>query len=205
MARLRSRGALVVTSWSSIRIRPSVTSSSPTIMRSAVDFPDPDGPTMIMNSPSLTSNESRLTATVSFGNRRVMFSSWMSAMALSLHGAGREARHDASLEDQDGDDDRHGDDHCRRGDLSRGLLELGFALEEGDCRGHGPRRVGRGQRDREQEIVPGEDEGEDGGREHPGSSERDKDAPECLVRRGAVDLRGLLELPRDLAEVRREE
>ena len=28
-------------------------SSSPAIMRSAVDFPQPDGPTRIMNSPSL--------------------------------------------------------------------------------------------------------------------------------------------------------
>ena len=93
-------------------------------MRSTVDFPEPDGPTMIMNSPSLISRLRWLTATVPSGNRRLMFSSWMSAMALSLHGAGCEAGHDALLEDQDRDDDRHGDDHGGRRDLAGGLLEL---------------------------------------------------------------------------------
>ena len=34
---------------------PEVMSSSPTIIRSSVDFPQPDGPTRIMNSPSATS------------------------------------------------------------------------------------------------------------------------------------------------------
>jgi hypothetical protein len=41
---------------------PSVMSSSPAIIRSAVDFPQPDGPTRIMNSPSLMSRSIALTA-----------------------------------------------------------------------------------------------------------------------------------------------
>src|ERR1700704_1359764 len=184
-----------------MRIAPAVMSSRPTIMRSRVDFPEPDGPTMIMNSPSLISRLIRSTATVPSGNRRVTLSSWMSAMALPLHGSGCESRHDASLEDEDRDDHGDGDDHGGRRDLSGGLLELRVALEEGDRRGDGPRPVGRGQRDCEQEVVPGEDEGEDGGREHARRGERHDDAPERLERCGAVDFRRLLQLPRNLAEV----
>ncbi len=51
----RSFGALSFTTASPILSSPSVMSSSPAIMRSAVDFPQPDGPTRITNSPSLIS------------------------------------------------------------------------------------------------------------------------------------------------------
>ena len=37
-------------------------SSRPTIIRSSVDFPHPDGPTRIMNSPSAMSSETSFTA-----------------------------------------------------------------------------------------------------------------------------------------------
>ena len=51
----RSFGALSFTTSSPIRSSPSVMSSSPAIIRSAVDLPQPDGPTRITNSPSLIS------------------------------------------------------------------------------------------------------------------------------------------------------
>ena len=41
---------------------PEVMSSRPTIIRSSVDFPQPDGPTRIMNSPSATSMLTSFTA-----------------------------------------------------------------------------------------------------------------------------------------------
>jgi hypothetical protein len=41
---------------------PDVMSSRPTIIRSSVDFPHPDGPTRIMNSPSAMSMLTSLTA-----------------------------------------------------------------------------------------------------------------------------------------------
>jgi hypothetical protein len=41
---------------------PSVMSSNPAIIRNAVDFPHPDGPTKIMNSPSPISRSTFLTA-----------------------------------------------------------------------------------------------------------------------------------------------
>ena len=48
----RSFGALSLTTLSPIRSSPPVMSSSPAIIRSAVDLPQPEGPTRITNSPS---------------------------------------------------------------------------------------------------------------------------------------------------------
>ncbi len=55
----RSFGERSVTCVSSIQISPAVTSSSPASIRRIVDFPQPDGPTRTMNSPSSISSESR--------------------------------------------------------------------------------------------------------------------------------------------------
>src|SRR4051812_41753326 len=46
-------GGLSLTTSSPILISPSVTFSRPAPIRSAVDLPEPEGPTRIMNSPSL--------------------------------------------------------------------------------------------------------------------------------------------------------
>jgi hypothetical protein len=48
-------------------MRPSVTSSSPAIIRSSVDFPHPDGPTSTMNSPSRMSSVIASIAVTPFG------------------------------------------------------------------------------------------------------------------------------------------
>ena len=58
MAMSRSLGGRSLTTRSPIVIVPELISSSPAIERSAVDFPQPDGPTRTMNSPSLTSSDS---------------------------------------------------------------------------------------------------------------------------------------------------
>src|ERR1700734_2284150 len=47
----RSFGATEFTSLPSMRISPSLTVSSPAIIASSVDLPQPDGPTRAMNSP----------------------------------------------------------------------------------------------------------------------------------------------------------
>ncbi len=52
MAISRSRGAFSLTRWPPILSSPSEISSSPAIMLSVVDFPQPDGPTRMTNSPS---------------------------------------------------------------------------------------------------------------------------------------------------------
>ena len=51
MAMSRSFGATELTSLPSMRISPSLTVSSPAIMASRVDLPQPDGPTSATNSP----------------------------------------------------------------------------------------------------------------------------------------------------------
>jgi len=64
IAMSRSRGERLLTTRSPISSSPSEMSSRPAIMRSAVDFPQPDGPTRIMNSPSSMSRLMCLTASV---------------------------------------------------------------------------------------------------------------------------------------------
>ena len=51
MAMSRSFGATELTSLPSMRISPSLTLSSPAIIASSVDLPQPEGPTSATNSP----------------------------------------------------------------------------------------------------------------------------------------------------------
>src|SRR4051794_56740 len=107
----RSLGAMSFTTLPPMRSSPSVMSSSPAIMFSVVDFPHPDGPTRMMNSPSAMSRLMWSTASAPSGYRLVTSLSSISATVdLPLHGAGREPGDDASLEEQHEHDDRHGDD-----------------------------------------------------------------------------------------------
>src|SRR5690554_914354 len=54
MPKSRCSAATVSTRWSSIKISPWVRGSSPARQLSAVDFPQPDGPSRAMNSPART-------------------------------------------------------------------------------------------------------------------------------------------------------
>src|SRR6186997_1220494 len=113
----RSLGARSFTTLPPIVSLPSVMSSSPAIIRSAVDLPQPEGPTRIMNSPSPTSRLMSLTASEPSAKTLVIPSRVISDIAgsLSLDGPGGEAGDDAALEEEDEDDDRHGHHHgCRR-------------------------------------------------------------------------------------------
>ena len=62
MAMSRSRGGTSLTTLPPIQISPSVISSSPAIMRSVVDLPQPDGPTSTTNSWSAISRSIPRTA-----------------------------------------------------------------------------------------------------------------------------------------------
>src|SRR3954468_3935038 len=117
----RSFGAISLTTRSPIRSSPSVMSSRPAIIRSAVDLPQPEGPTRIMNSPSATSRLISLTASKPSAKRLLTRSRTISdipSLSLSLDRAGGQPGDDAALEDQHEDDDRHGDDHARGGDVA---------------------------------------------------------------------------------------
>src|SRR3954449_6407085 len=63
----RSFGATSLTTRSPIEIAPADASSSPATIRSAVDLPEPDGPTRTVNSPSPISRSSPSTARVPSG------------------------------------------------------------------------------------------------------------------------------------------
>src|SRR4051794_4472135 len=104
---------------------PDVMSSSPTIIRSSVDLPQPEGPTRIMNSPSAISRLTSLTAGKPSPYFLTMFFIVMAAIgsvslrcyrASALDGAVGESGDDAPLEDEDEDDDGDGDDHRGGGD-----------------------------------------------------------------------------------------
>ena len=61
MAMPRLTGGRSLTRAPSITMSPEVVCSSPAIMRSSVDLPQPDGPTKTTNSPSRTSSETLFT------------------------------------------------------------------------------------------------------------------------------------------------
>ena len=62
-----------------------------------------------------------------------------------------------------------------------------------------------GEREREQELVPGGDERQQARRDEAGRDERQHDAVEGLERRRAVDVRGLLEVSRQAPHEARED
>src|SRR5687768_18465154 len=104
----RSRGAFRLTTSPPMRSSPAEMSSRPAIMFSAVDLPQPEGPTRIMNSPSAMSRFRSLTASKPSGSRLTRRSRTMSAIAapLALDRPGGEAGDDPSLEDQHHDENR---------------------------------------------------------------------------------------------------
>src|SRR5690349_5357473 len=123
MARLRSRGARSLTRRSPMTMSPEVMSSSPTIIRSRVDFPHPDGPTRITNSPSATSMETSFTAGKPSPYFLTMFFIEMAAIRSPLHRAGREPGDDLALEYEDDEHDRDRRDDGSRGQQRRRPVE----------------------------------------------------------------------------------
>src|SRR4051812_18567484 len=139
MASCRSRGARSLTRSPPISRSPDEMSSRPTIMRSSVDFPHPDGPTRMTNSPSAMSRLTPFTARKPSGYRLTMSVRVMAAIGspsrcgvAALVGNGRSALDgtlgqtgdDLTPEEDDEDDDGDRDDHRGSGDRARRLLEL---------------------------------------------------------------------------------
>ncbi len=65
-----------------MRIVPDVTVSRPAIMRSVVDFPQPDGPSRIMNSPSRMSSDTLRTAATPVAYALLTFSRTIAAIVV---------------------------------------------------------------------------------------------------------------------------
>src|SRR6516225_5028180 len=75
----RSRGDTPLTTSPPMAMAPAVGSSSPATIRRAVVFPQPDGPTRTMNSPSVMVQVSASTAVAPFG--KTFVTSWKETSA----------------------------------------------------------------------------------------------------------------------------
>src|SRR3954468_14667243 len=120
MATSRSFDWTSFTTRPPIVIVPSLISSRPATMRSAVVLPQPDGPTKTMNSFSLIARSSESTARVPSGYTFETPSNSIAAMADSFHvsaldrAAQARAAKERALEDQEADDGNEGCDEQRR-------------------------------------------------------------------------------------------
>src|SRR5262249_47932489 len=159
---------------------------------SVVDFPQPDGPTSDTNSPSATASVTSRTPATPPRYTLLTRSSVTVAMRPSLlHRARREARDDASLEE-----DREHHQRQRGQDRGGGNLRPGLGVlprEEADGHRDGALR-GRGDECQGvEELVPREDEDEDGSGGHPRCDQRQQHAPEGLEGCAAVHAGGPVE------------
>src|SRR4051794_18266312 len=93
MAMFRSLGSTSLTTRSPILMTPALGCSSPAMMASSVDFPQPDGPSSTMNSPSSTASE--IPSSTDTAPKVLRTSSIVRrAMAASFERAGGEATHE---------------------------------------------------------------------------------------------------------------
>src|SRR5882724_7087862 len=169
----RSLGGTKVTSFSPISTRPPSSGSSPASMRSAVVFPDPDGPTRTMNSPSLISRSRASTAggasfaytrvadtyfTLAIGDLRPV---WHRNCHVSLDGSHGQAADQRPLRDPAHEDHRDRGHGGRRGQVGEVQPFLGDGADQEHRQGGG---VGGGEVEREEQLVPGEDHADQRGR-----------------------------------------
>src|SRR6516164_3523415 len=135
-------------------------SSSPAIILSVVDLPQPDGPSRTTNSLSRISSARLSTATTSSASRLVSDLNSMRAMAgpLALDRAGGQAGNDGALEHQRENNRRNDGEHAGRIDEGKADREV-----RGERR-HDDRQRLRGgclrEHQREQKLVPTREERE---------------------------------------------
>src|SRR5512143_3200557 len=133
----RSFGSRLLTTRPPTTISPSLTASRPATIRSAVDLPQPEGPTMTMNSPSATSIVIPWT-TASAPKRLVTLRSWRLAIGFSLLRFD-EAFDEPALHEDDDHDGRQHREHRRRHHqvpLGRGVAPGEHALDADRHRVH---------------------------------------------------------------------
>src|SRR5262245_22310717 len=118
---LRSLGSTPFMSRPPTRIVPALGSSSPTINESSVDFPQPEGPTRMKNSPSAIVRLTSRTAAPPEENAFDTRSRTISAIS-ALHRAGGEPGDDPPLEEQHEQEDGQRDDDGGGGDRAGRLL-----------------------------------------------------------------------------------
>src|SRR5579863_3455551 len=133
MAMSRSRASRWVMSAPPNRMTPSSGCSSPAIMRSRVDLPQPEGPSRTTNSPSSAVNEIWLTASRE-PNRLVMRS--ISRGMSAFNGSERESANQIFL--RGGGEDQYGEhgDHAGGAHLAPADFILRYARGDADGQRH---------------------------------------------------------------------
>src|SRR5712691_9120637 len=194
MAMSRSLAATLLTTRSPMRIWPSVIDSSPASMRSAVDLPQPDGPTRTMNSLSATSTLKSFTTVTSAVYRFTTWSYVTDAIScLPLYRSCKNAANEIALEAEEHDERHDHREERRRGEQLVALAErVGQAGEV-----HRQGRHLRGAADvdqRHQELVPHPQELEDHQGCERGHRQRKDDPEEYGQSSRAIDLSRLEEV-----------
>src|SRR3954451_14543485 len=209
----RSFGVTSFTTRSPIRTRPSLMSSSPAAMRSAVVLPHPDGPTRTMNSPFTTLRSSWSTALVPSGKTFETASKTPLATGLLLDAAADEPAHEGPLRDHEDDRDReHRDDRrdreLRLEDVRRTSAAADRRVERRRRREQvlepdGDRQLLRVRQDdvRQEEVVPVRDEREEEDERQHRLGERHRNPQEGLELAGALDARSLEQRRRQRRDV----
>src|ERR671915_1790756 len=197
----RSRGRTPETSLSPMWIAPASSGSSPASMRSAVDFPDPDGPTRTRSSPSAMSRLRLSTAGLSVPGYVRVASTYLTAVirAPSLDRTHRQAADHPLLRDPSGEHHRNAGEH-RGGRELREELTPGADVRRDPDRDRGP--LHRVQLDGIEELVPSEDDAEESRRRDAGRGQRQDHRRELSPEPSSVDLGGLDQLAGDLDEER---
>src|SRR4026208_164663 len=198
MAMSRSRGRTSFTSLPSISIVPFSMSSSPAMVLSRVDLPQPEGPTSTVNSPDETW---RLTPRSTSTGPKRLCSPRITTSAMtgsSRDGAHGDAAHQETLHGRYHNEDRHGPEHRHGSDLGPEIRLAAEIMRDLDRIGGD---LGPGQHQGEDKVVPGEDESEDRGGEQAGPTHRAPHCPHPLPAGAAISQGALLELERHLLDI----
>src|SRR5262245_33851808 len=180
MAMSRSRAGTSFTTRPSIARVPAVIVSSPAIMRRVVDLPQPDGPSSTMNSPSETVKLTSSTAGVAAPGKRLVTPSSLTTATResSADGAGRHALDDP-LGEEDVDHD-HGDDRDHHASRDHAHVHELVPHELLEAQREGAPRVVGDEDDREEELVPEQDQVQDDRGDDGRHADGKRDAPEDL-------------------------
>src|SRR5215216_4259304 len=194
-------GATSVTSRSPMTIAPSFTSSSPAIQRSSVVFPQPDGPTSTMNSPSRIVRSTPSTARTPLG--KVFTTVWSSIAAMpvsfaprprsAFQSGGDDPAREPLLQGEEGEQRRDREEQRTR-ELHRHQRELlsRVVIPSGDLHAEGREPVGQEQRGVDVLGPPAGAEDDDGHRERADRVRKiDLDERPQVAR--AVDRRSVVE------------
>ena len=173
----------------------------PAIMRSKVDFPQPDGLTRTTNSPSCTERSTPQTTSVRPNRLRTSRSSTSAMPGLAAHLTAPMVRPRTTK-------------RCPKNiRISAGIVDsidavanlpvfgLIFLGEAGD-RHRYRRRLAGSQVERHGELVPRKHEGEHAGGDQPGTDQGQRDPLERINAPAAVDQGGVFDLLRGLIEIR---